>query len=97
MGIYMTENEKLDLILLKFDKLDGDVQGLKSELQEVKSDVQGLKGEMKTVQKDLAALKRQVAKSTAELKDMDDLILNEVERVHKILDNHKSDKTVHLA
>lgn len=68
----MTDNEKLDLILSKLEKLD-------------------------TLEKDVNALKRQVMKSTAELKAMDEMILDEVERVHTILDKHKDDKTIHTA
>lgn len=65
----MTENEKLDLILEKIEKIENDVNGLK----------------------------RQVMKSTAELKAMDEMILDEVERVHGILDKHKADTTKHTA
>ena len=49
------------------------------------------------IENDLSNLKRQVAKSTAELKAMDDMILDEVERVHTILDKHKENKSVHYA
>lgn len=50
-----------------------------------------------SLEKDVNALKRQIMKSTAELKAMDEMILDEVERVHNILDKHKEDKTVHTA
>lgn len=50
-----------------------------------------------SLEKDVHSLKRQVMKSTAELKAMDEMIFDEVERVHEILDKHKSDKTVHTA
>ena len=50
-----------------------------------------------SIESDVAKLKRQVTKSTAELKAMDDMIFDEVERVHAILDRHKEDKTVHSA
>lgn len=63
---------------------------LLSEMQDMKSDIQDVK-------KDLSNVKRQVMKSTAELKAMDEMILDEVERVHSILDKHKEDKTVHTA
>lgn len=49
------------------------------------------------LEKDLNSIKRQVMKSTAELKAMDEMILDEVERVHSILDKHKEDKTAHTA
>lgn len=53
--------------------------------------------EMQDMKKDLNAVKRQIMKSTAELKAMDEMILDEVERVHKILNRHKEDKSVHTA
>lgn len=49
------------------------------------------------LEKDINSVKRQVMKSTAELKAMDEMILDEVERVHEILNRHKEDKTVHTA
>ena len=49
------------------------------------------------LEKDLNTVKRQVMKSTAELKAMDELILDEVERVHNFLNKHTQDQTVHTA
>ena len=49
------------------------------------------------LEKDLNSVKRQIMKSTAELKAMDEMILDEVEKVHGILDKHKEDKSVHTA
>ncbi len=53
--------------------------------------------EVQDIKKDVSNLKRQVLKSTAELKAMDELILDEVERVHGILDRHKADQSAHTA
>jgi len=50
-----------------------------------------------SVENEVSKLKRQLLKSTAELKAMDEVILDEVERVHNILDKHKADKAVHTA
>ena len=50
-----------------------------------------------SIERDVNNIKRQIMKSTAELKAMDEMILDEVERVHGILDKHKADKTVHTA
>ncbi len=50
-----------------------------------------------SIEKDLNTVKRQIMKSTAELKAMDEMILDEVERVHRILDKHKADNSVHTA
>lgn len=50
-----------------------------------------------SIESEVTKVKHQVMKSTAELKAMDELIFDEVERVHNILDRHKADKTVHTA
>ena len=67
------------------------------KLDLILSEMQDMKTEIQDVKKDVHALKRQIMKSTAELKAMDEMILDEVERVHGILDKHKEDKSVHTA
>lgn len=57
------------------------------------NDVQSVKDELETVKKDVKHLKKEPIKMQA----MDEAILDEVERVHGILDKHKEDKTVHTA
>ena len=52
--------------------------------------IAGLEKDINDVKSDL---KKQLMRSTAEIKAMDSLILDEVERVHKILDRHKADTT----
>lgn len=59
--------------------------------------VNGMDDKVSILERDLNAVKCQVMKSTAELKAMDEMILDEVERVHEILNRHKEDKTVHTA
>lgn len=54
--------------------------------------IAGLEKDINDVKSDL---KKQLMRFTAELKAMDSLILDEVERVHKILDRHKADTTAH--
>lgn len=66
-------------------------------MDSLESEIQGMKLEMQDMKKDINAVKRQVIKSTAELKAMDEMVLDEVERVHLILDKHKKDKSVHTA
>lgn len=107
----MTENEKLDLIIFEMQGLKKDVQGLKEDIQNVKEDVQvlksdmqnvkedvrNLKSDMRCVKKNLHSLRCQVVKSTTELRDMDEMILSEVGRVHIFLERHKADLTAHTA
>lgn len=68
-----------------------------NKLDLILSKIETLTGDIQDMKKDVHALKRQVAKSTAELKAMDEMVLDEVERVHLILDKHKQDKSVHTA
>ncbi len=67
------------------------------KLDLILSKLDSLESESQDMKKDINTLKRQLMKSTAELKAMDEMILDEVERVHSILDKHKEDKTVHTA
>ena len=69
-----------------------------SELLQTISDLldqklQPIKDELGIVQRDVKHLKKEAIKMQA----MDETILDEVERVHEILDKHKEDKTVHTA
>ena len=79
----MTDREILELILGKVNGIEGKVNGIEEKVNDIEEKV--------------SRLKRQVLKSTAELKAMDEIILDEVERVHDILDKHKEDKSKHIA
>ena len=115
-GDTMTENQKLDLIIVNMQGMQEEIkdikdgmqgmqeeikdikdgmQGMQEEIKDIKDGMQGMQEEIKGFKKDARSLRRQVVKSTIELKDMDEMILDEVERVHGILERHKADKTVH--
>lgn len=85
----MTDSEKLDLILEKISFIEKDVERISLIEKEVEK--------INFIEKEVNGLKRQLIRSNAELKAMDEMILDEVERVHHILDKHKEDKTVHTA
>jgi outer membrane murein-binding lipoprotein Lpp len=93
----MTDSEKLDLLLEKVQSIEADVNTLKSDVSDLKNDTNDLRNDVNTLKDNVSALKRQLLRSTAELKATDDLILDEVERVHDILDKHKSDTKAHTA
>lgn len=57
------------------------------------NDIQSVKEELETVKRDVKHLKKEAIKMQA----MDEAILDEVERVHSILERHKEDKSVHTA
>ena len=99
----MTDSEKLDLLLNKASSIESDVSELKTDVSGLKSNFSGLKGEVTELKATVSKLennfsksKRQVVKAIAELKAMDEMILDEVERVHSILNMHKEDSTIHL-
>lgn len=73
--------------------VQSDVKSMKNEIGTVQSDVGSMKDELEIVKKDVKHLKKEAIKMQA----MDEAILDEVERVHGILDKHKEDKTVHTA
>ncbi|MCM1287350.1 MAG: hypothetical protein NC240_03490 [Clostridium sp.] len=93
----MTDSEKLDLLLVKFGSMENDISGLKEDVRVLKEDVSGLKEDVRGLKRDYRKLNNKLNKSVKELKTMDSMILDEVERVHVILDMHKADKTVHTA
>ena len=66
-------------------------------MQVMNGEIQGVKDEIIVMKKDMDTLKSQTMNSIADLKVMDTLILDEVVRVHSILDKHKSDKKAHPA
>ncbi|MDE7199278.1 MAG: hypothetical protein K2O15_10395 [Lachnospiraceae bacterium] len=89
----MTDSEKLDLLLVKVTgldekvtDLDEKVTGLDEKVTDLDQKVMGLEKDMLDVKVDLRRLRRDA-----------DFIIDEVERVHGILDKHKEDKTVHTA
>lgn len=55
--------------------------------------LQPIKDDLETVKKDVKHLKKEMIKAQA----MDEAILDEVERVHEILNQHKADKSAHTA
>lgn len=56
-----------------------------------------IESRLTAVESNMTKLKRQMTRTTRELKTMDRMILDEVERVHAILTRHTQDKTVHTA
>lgn len=79
----MTDRDILNLIL--------------SEIQDMKTRILSLDTRMQGLETKFHTFKIQTQKSISELKPMDETILDEVERVHSILDKHKNDTAIHMA
>lgn len=82
----MTDSEKLDLLLQKAIVIETEMQSLRDDVDELKQD-------MKEVKADIIYLKT----NQKELRRYSDIILDEIERVHGILDKHQKGKSVHTA
>ncbi len=76
----MTDGEKLDLLL-------AEMQGMKSEMQNMGCRLDSLELQVNQTER---ILKNEIRKSET-------LILDEVERVHNILDKHQNDTTKQTA
>ena len=97
----MTDSEKIDLILLDIRGMQTDMQGMKADMQGMKADIQGMKADMQSMNSRIDNLELQMKQTEQNLKHEIrkecSLVLDEVERVHSILDRHKADKSVHTA
>ncbi len=93
----MTDSKKLHLILEKMDCLEGKVYSLEGRMGSLEGRMGSLEGRMNSLDGEMSKFKEQVTKSIDGLKEMDEMILSEVARVHRILDKHKADQTVHIA
>ena len=90
----MTDSEKLDLLLAEMQSMKADMQGMKADMQGMKADMQGMNGRIDSLESQMKqterVLKNEIRKECA-------LVLDEVERVHGILEKHKADRTSHTA
>ncbi|OUN30673.1 hypothetical protein [Blautia sp. An81] len=94
----MTDGQKLDLILSKMTDMQSDIGSLKADVATLKADVAGLKTDVAGLKTDVSILKtdmENVKKEISELKHMDAMIFDEVERVHEILNAHTADTLLH--
>jgi len=86
-GDYMTDSEKLDLLLTEMQGMKTEMQGMKADIINTNNRIDNLESQVKQTE---CALKNEIHKECF-------LVLDEVERVHAILDQHKYDKSVHTA
>ena len=64
-----------------------------TSINSMQNDIASLKEDVTLIKKDVKHLKTEMIKAQA----MDEAILNEVERVHGILDKHVADPKAHIA
>ena len=96
----MTESEKLDLLLKKVIDIDQKVETLDQKVETLDQKVETLDQKVETLDQKVTSLEQDIVDIKADLRRLhrdDTLILDEVERVHNILNKHKADKEVHTA
>ena len=81
----MEDNNKLDLIIQKLSGIEDKVVNLEGEMVNLKGEMVSLKGEVNKNTKKIVSVEKTVIKRTGELKGTDASILDEVDRVHQIL------------
>ena len=101
LGENMSEM-KGEIRVLKEDmsEVKGEILVLKKDMSEVKEEIRVLKEDMSKVKGEISVLKEDIAKMYIKfdgLRRYDFLILDEVERVHAILNRHMNNKSAHLA
>lgn len=83
----MTDSEKMDLLLAEMQSMKAEMQSMKTEMCNMSSRIDSVETQVKQTER---VLKNEIRKECA-------LVLDEVERVHSILDKHKADTTKHTA
>ena len=95
----MTDTEKLDLLLEKVTKLESlpDKVAKLESLPERVAKLESLPEKVAKLTKDMGDVKSDLHKSVKRLHQDDMFILDELERVHHILEQHMSNRSVHMA
>lgn len=98
----MENNELLQAISnmmdQKLDPIKSDVQMIKEEQAAMKGDIQAIKEEQTAMKSDLQMQMKCAERNLrAEIIESENLILQEVSRVHHILNDHIENRNVHTA
>ena len=83
----MTDGEKLDLLLSEMKDMKSEIKDIKTDMQCMNNRIDNLESQIQQTER---ILKNEIRKESA-------LVLDEVERVHNLLDKHKADTTKHTA
>lgn len=85
-----------DMMDQKLEPIKSELQVLEKEQSEMKSDLQALKKEQSEMKSDLQKqIKRTERTLRAEIVESENLILDEVSRVHTILNTHAENNKLH--
>ena len=91
----MTENEKLDLILLEMRGMKLDIQDMKQDIQNMKLDIQNMKQNIQDIEQDIQNIKLDIENMKLDIENMKLDIENTKQDV-QILDRKTSNIALHL-
>ena len=80
--------------------IKGEISGIKGEISAIKGEISGIKGEISAIKGEINHIKADMESKMAtkdDLKFIEKILLDEIERVHHILYAHINDKTKHTA
>ncbi len=85
----MTDSEKLNLIISEIQGLKTDMQGMKSEIQDMKSDMQGMKSEIQDMKSDMQDMKQRITNIETSVADMKLTLENEIRvNIQRVAEGH---------
>ena len=104
----MTDSKKIDVILNcmqkmdeRMDKMDAHMQKMDERMDKMDAHMQKMDERMDKMDARMDTIESQIKQSERvlknEIRNSENLILDEVERVHKILEKHKNDNNKHIA
>ena len=91
----MTENEKLDLILLEMRGMKLDIQDMKQDIQNMKLDIQNMKQNIQDIEQDIQNIKLDIENTKLDIENTKLDIENTKQDV-QILDRKTSNIALHL-
>ena len=97
----MTDSEKLDLLIVQMQAMNGQIGNLEKQMGSMEMRMDGLEKRMDSIEIRMDGMELQIRSTERNLKNQimrsESLILDEVERVHVILDDHIHDTKRHTA
>ena len=85
----MTDSEKLNLIISEIQGMKTDMQGMKSEIQDMKSDMQGMKSEIQDMKSDMQDMKQRITNIETSVADMKLTLENEIRvNIQRVAEGH---------
>lgn len=90
---------KTEITGIKSDiaSMKSEITGMKSEIAEMKTEITGIKSDITSMKTEITGMKSDIEYLKYQMRKSERLILDEVERVHEILDRHIKDTSRHTA